>query len=123
MNYDQARQRINPDEEKISLWDWTTANNGIIYPARPCEKGICRHVTREEAERHFYEYCLGEVQEHVSNDEQRQCAICGTWTNKVLGNEQFWLLSLRAWLCDEHRNKQELGKLFPFEVGVELIHS
>lgn len=78
MNYDQARQL------KDGGWHWTTMNDGVVRTAEPCIKHIgdesdpawflmpynpddwerCEpHATREDAEKHFYEWCIESLAE------------------------------------------------------------
>lgn len=117
MNYAQARQR-----QDTKLWDWTVMNDKIIHRHDPCSES-CAHETQAEADKHFYDWSLEQVQEYTDSDVQRKCAVCGTWTQKSLGNHQFWLVISPEFLCDEHRNKDELMKLQPFQSPIILIYS
>lgn len=122
MNYDQARQRANKDGTPSGLWDWTTMNDGVIHPTASCSLS-CHHETQEEAERHFYEYCIENVKEFTNSDEQHKCAVCGDWTQKGLRNTSMFLIGFNLYLCDIHRNESELRKFSPFEFGLSIIHS
>lgn len=122
MNYDQARERMGEDGKGTGLWDWTSKNDGVIRPAGPCGGG-CDHHTREEAERHFYDYSLARVREFTLQGQQLECNVCGDWTAKGLDTPGLNLYSFRAMLCDKHRNREELQKLFPFKPVIALIHS
>ncbi len=117
MSYAKARQR-----EDSGLWDWSVMNNRIIHRHEPCTEA-CQHATQEEADKHFYEWSLSQVREYFDPDLQHKCAVCGAWTQKSLGNHRFWMIGFDAFLCDEHRNKDELVKLHPFQSPIGLIYS
>lgn len=143
MNYDEARQVVTgPDS--LGGWRWTTMNDGVIRTAAPCRRytGPVRtvaemmrepvkgtdfttcepHASKEEAERHFYDYSLEQV-------EERDCswtscsAHCGNPANKTLGNLGMALYFQPTPLCDQHRSREELIALYPFKTGIALIHS
>jgi hypothetical protein len=123
MNYDEARQRKNADGSESGMWDWTTKNDGRILIASPCSSK-CEHRSQEEAERHFYEHSLESAVEGFHKNVQYPCAVCGEWTTGYMGNNDFSLLSMHADLCDNHRSKEELAKIFPFQGGgVQVVHS
>ncbi len=117
MNYAQARQRKDD-----GLWDWTVMRDKQIRQASPCSDE-CHHVTQEEADRHFYEWCLSQVQEYEDTETQHKCAVCGAWTNRYFENRPMGHLNFMSYLCDAHRNLDELRKLHPFESGIALIYS
>ena len=122
MNYAQARQRSFSDGTPQDLWDWSTMNDGRAWVSNPCNHS-CRHATREEAERHFYDYCLEQAQVHPQEREMRRCRVCNAWTRNQLGNIQMWLLLQPEWLCDAHLTREFLAQVQPFAPGYTLVHS
>lgn len=137
MNYDQARQL------KDGGWHWTTKNDGIVRTAEPCLKHIgdesdpawylkpynasdwtrCEpHSTREEAERHFYEWCIESLKEDDLWD-WTGCQVCDAPTKKALGNRGMHMLITSVPLCDEHRNVDKVRELYPQPGGIALTHS
>ena len=140
MNYDKAR------EVPGKGWHWTTMNDGIVRTAEPCSRHVgdesdpmwymkpsnesdwqrCEpHATRDEAERHFYDWCLETVAETRMGDQQLRCRMpdCAEWTDTVLGNLQDERLFNGDPLCEAHRTREVLAQIRPFEPGMELIHS
>lgn len=143
MNYDQARQ-VALGDDALGGWHWTTMRGGVVRPAMPCRlyvgpvrsvadmmrepvKGTdfetCPpHATKEEAERHFYDYSLEQVDlERYSN--WQDCVICGEPTKMGLGNKGMSLYFQGSALCVEHLSREHLASKYPFEPGIELIHS
>lgn len=118
MNYDKAREH----PKKPGLFLWSSRNDNKLYYAEPCNEN-CQHHSAEEAERHFYNHCLEMAKEKTDPNQQHKCKVCDAWTQKSLGNYQLHLLFFHAFLCDEHRTKDELARLFPFESGIEVMHS
>ena len=133
MNYDEARQL------KDGGWHWTTMNNGVVRTASPCIQvpevnlfdeallaaNITRcdpHPTREDAERHFYDYSLSQLKETTTTHAQR-CEVCDTWTNKALCNKGEWLYFGYIFLCDNHRQPSHVEALRPFSPCIAVIHS
>jgi hypothetical protein len=121
VNYDKARERITENGRPSGLWEWSSLQNGHVGPTVPCS-GLCRHISREEAEKHFYDHSLERVRVHEDR-AVHECQACGDRTHSWLGNKQFWLIPFGAWLCEEHCNRVELVKLFPFRAGTEMLHS
>mgnify|MGYP001608649807 FL=1 len=139
MNYAEARQLEGGG------WHWTTMNDGIVRTSAPClqidehfdpantynppkSENLHRcqpHQTREEAERHFYDYCLEQARVHVHADEMRKCIICQAWTDAGMGNNQMWLGIRPVDLCEKHLTKEFLALAVPFppEGGISIIHS
>lgn len=125
MNYDEAR------ELKDGGWHWTTMNDGVVRTAPPCvripidESTITHcdpHPTREDAERHFYDYSLSQLKESTFLSA-KHCEYCDTWTNKALGNRGLGLYFREVFLCDTHRTTERVAALHPFKPGIALIHS
>lgn len=136
MNYDEARQL------KEGGWHWTSMHDGTVRTAIPCiwfddlefndalgpplpPNRIHRcppHATREEAERHFYNHSLANMQEGETSN-WNGCEVCDTPTKKTLGNRGMHGYFSEHFLCDQHRNKEELQKLQPFHTGIQVIHS
>ena len=140
MNYDEAR------EVPGKGWHWTTMNNGIVRTAEPCIRHVgdesdpmwylkpsteaawerCEpHATQEEAERHFYDWCLSTVAEIRLSGQMRRCRMdgCRTWTGTELGNRQMERLFNGDPLCAAHRNRETLALLHPFRPRLRVIHS
>ena len=104
MNYDEARQT------KDGIWHWTTMNDGLVRTCPPCIQmtdvpiedlghipvgvlGRCEHATKEEAERHFYDYCFEPEQiREGTNSHWLDCAKCGAPTKRLLGCPGLWSL-------------------------------
>lgn len=124
MNYDRARQRVGlGDDKPLGLWDWTTYNGRFgTRVAKPCTAS-CHHTTREEAERHFYEFCLASVKPFNDTEVQHKCGVCGAWTSRGFRNERLSMLKLESYLCKEHQTIAALEKLHPFKPDLEVIYS
>ena len=123
MNYAQARERLTQYYGQPSgLWDWSTKRDDMVRRSTPCETS-CAHKSPEEAERHFYDYCLEKAQVHEHPDEQRKSVICGAWTIKELGNNQMWLAIRPVDLCEAHLTQEYLAQAQPFKSGMAIIHS
>lgn len=115
MNYYAARQR------KDGRWDWTRLNDGVVSRSGPCAKHGEGHVTKEEAERHFYDSELAKLCETWSDgDVQYRCAVsgCGQWTQVGLASHGYFVTP--TWLCDRHRDPDMIEKLHPFKPGLEI---
>lgn len=139
MNYDEAREIPGKG------WHWTTMNNGVVRTAQPCIQipemsvedlmrkplmgtNITRcepHATREEAERHYYDWCLSTVTEIKLSNQQLRCRAegCEAWTGTELGNRQLECMFNGDPLCDEHRTRETLALIHPFAPGLRSIHS
>ena len=140
MNYAEAREIPGKG------WHWTTMNNGSVRTAQPCIRHIgdesdpmwylkpwnaadwqrcLPHKTKEDAERHFYEWSLANVKEG-SWDAYRKCHApgCEVLTNKTLSNRGFdGYFQFMDELCDEHRTREVLAVLHPFMPEIALMHS
>jgi hypothetical protein len=122
VNYAQARER-QLNGKPLGRWDWTTMNSHVVRRSEPCAGRTCTHQTHEEAERHFYSFCLERATIHEHADEQRKCVICGAWTTTEMGNNQMWLCVRPVDLCDEHLTREFLAQAVPFSPGLQIIHS
>lgn len=135
MNYAEAR------EVKGGGWHWTSMNDGNVRTAAPCitireregwqlgdpipEEDIKRcepHATKEEAERHFYDWSLETLHESEWTSAQKCETGCGAWSNKSLGNHFHGYFG-DVFLCDFHRNADRVAELKPFRPDIQLIHS
>ena len=140
MNYDEARQL------KDGGWHWTTMNDGVVRTAAPCVRHVgdesdplwymqpskaedwayCEpHETQEDAERHFYEWCLENVTEQKYTTKQL-CSVegCDEWSQFALGNNELGrFFGLGPNLCDAHRNREHLATLRPFHSPIRSVHS
>jgi hypothetical protein len=123
MNYAEARQRMGDNGLPSGLWDWTSKNDEVIHAAGPCAARTCEHHSKEEAERHYYDWSLEKVKEFSLERQQVPCEVCGEWTQKGLHAPGYNTYGFEALLCDRHRNKEELIKLRPFTPGIQSIHS
>jgi hypothetical protein len=115
MRYSAARQR-----QSDGKWDWTTQRGEAVYAVPPCGDGCPGHDTKEEAERHYYDYQLAKLKER-SQDIKCRCEAkdCDVWTNKTLDTD----LYDATYLCDAHRNKEVFEQLHPFHPGREIWES
>jgi len=120
-------------------------NYGVVRTAQPCitilkpldpmsldvslkASDITRcppHATKEEAERHYYDWCLSTVVEIKLSDQQLRCRAegCEAWTDTELGNRQLDRMFNGDPLCDVHRNRETLALIHPFTSGLRSIHS
>lgn len=115
MNYYEARQRSTDGR-----WDWTCMNDGQIWRAAPCrDHGAGGHATKEEAERHYWEYQTGELRT-FPDQAHYPCKVCETFTNqRAISRDGM----VSAYLCDEHRNIDIFRALFPFKPGMSIASS
>jgi hypothetical protein len=114
MNCYEARQR-----EVDGRWDWTVMNDGIIRRAGPCRDHEDGHSTKEEAERHYWDYELSRLKEHTTGGHY-PCEVCGALTNKELSWHH---IGPTARLCDDHRSREQFERLNPFEPGLSVVSS
>lgn len=114
MNYYKARQRKGDGR-----WDWTRMNDGRIWASAPCSGHADGHATREEAERHYYDHRLETAREYEYPDVQRRCQLCEAWTQKSLG----WPDGPTYDLCDDHRNREGLARVYEFAPGLQIASS
>ena len=118
-------------------------NDGVVRTAQPCltilrpfdhlkpfeplapedVKRCEPHATREEAERHYYDWSLGGVSESTFRGAEKCEYGCGEWTNKALGSRQLGGHFPATYLCDLHRTTAILASLRPFEPGFAVTHS
>lgn len=146
MNYDEARQ-IAPTPDSLGGWHWTTMNDGRIRTAAPCRlyTGPVRsvadmmrapvrgsdfttcapHETREEAERHFYDYSREEAMAHEVDISWSNCRYpeCKNPANHALGVGRLDLFGSLTPLCDDHRNANGWEAANPFYTPMFLMHS
>jgi hypothetical protein len=108
VNYYDARKR-----QSDGRWDFTCMNDGEIWPVGYCaQEGGGHHETEAEARECYRDYLLdNELRFRNPADPAtlRKCEVagCGVFTG---GSAE---LSLRTWvLCDAHRNRAEVEKLF-----------
>ena len=139
MNYEQARQ-IGPTGPAPGKWNWTNANDGMspnpftVAPCRQPEPGKerCDHDTREEAERHHYDYERGQVRiVHIDLStvrERRRCDVpgCSNWERYHAIWPGGYIVDS---LCSRHSGADPTNGLagpdlvHPFEPGLSVIHS
>lgn len=122
MNFYTARKTLVGD-----IWRWTCANGEQIWTSTPCTEE-CQHATREEAERHYYEYRMSKLRtfefEHWEECEHPECKVEDghrTLTNKMLGEVGSILRG--KMLCDQHRTEAVYRQLTPFVPGSEIWSS
>lgn len=129
MNYYEPKQR-----QSDGRWDYTRNNlpTGYCREFKPFDKEFVEkyHISELDAEKHngfSHKYhsdghnssdeacdCYKEYQldhqlqlDHEDKNQQRKCQVCGEWTTK------FALLDCSIFqLCDEHRNREEIAKLY-----------
>jgi hypothetical protein len=116
MNYAEARQR-----ESDKRWDWTVRNDDRIWRSEPCSGHEDGHETREEAERHFWEWEMAQpFSVFVEERHLRRCEICNEWTDaRVRMYDGYKTLVL----CSIHQNRLSIEQLYPFAPGRALIYS
>lgn len=78
----------------------------VIRKENPCPG----HDTAEEAIEHNRQYEIDHAREFETEDEQRKCKVCGTWTTKGLVSSGGRICGLHEYLCDEHRNRDGLDQ-------------
>lgn len=114
MKYSRARQVEGG-------WLWTDERDGKIYRGVSC-MNCPPHETREEAERHFYDFCLSRLEEcqvNVSNP----CIICKAPTQTILGNPNLGEYFNFAAVCQDHDAPDTMARLYPFHPNLTLTHS
>jgi hypothetical protein len=122
MNYEQARRRM-----KDGKWHWTNLNDGKVYPSGGCAQDCPGHDSREEAERHQYEYELNNLAEIALQpiegavDGRHQCVVCGAGTLQALQITGHCLRLVP--LCAAHCNRAGYALAHPFQPGRSFAHS
>lgn len=116
MNYYQARQRQGDQR-----WDWTVRNDDRFYRVDACAEHDDGHATREEAERHQWEWATSELTESTLIGVQHPCAVCQAWTDRAASTRDGHGSHIS--LCDEHRNVEGLRQAYPFRPGVAITSS
>lgn len=116
MNYYQARQR-----QSDRRWDWTVRNDDRYYRIAPCVDHDDGHETREEAERHWWDWATAELRESTLIDQQRPCAVCRAWTDLLAESRDGHLGPVS--LCETHRNTEGLRQAAPFHPGTSITSS
>ncbi len=108
MNYYQARE-ILKDGEPSGKWHYTVWNDNRIMPVGYCAQGCEGHETREGAYEHQTAYLLDHQTRYDGEwaGTQYQCMVCKTWTSKFASVDH-----QKFTLCDEHRNREQVAKLF-----------
>lgn len=119
MNYAQARQR-----QSDGRWDWTTMNDGRVWPSAPCSTHEDGHATQEEAERHHWDYELDTVRRFEVPDHQagslERCRICKAFT---ASHVRFADGYTTIFLCPDHQDRASLEQGYPFAPNRQVIHS
>jgi hypothetical protein len=116
VNYYSARKRGNDNR-----WDWTCMNDGRIWKSPPCTEHEDGHATEEEAQRHFYDHELSRLRETTTGDDVRvKCEYqpCDGLTSHGLVGIRYFTTPI--YLCETHRNRSIVAKLYPFEEGIEI---
>lgn len=119
MNYYEARQRTSDGR-----WDWTGMNDSRIFKAGPCAGHDDGHATKEEAERHFYDWELDQLQElkgPSSTQHRCQSPGCQTFTDIALAIGGH--IGVHFWLCKDHRTRGEVARIYPFTPGLTITSS
>ena len=135
VNYEEARQ-IGPNGPAPGKWNWSNFNDTVQdapFTAAPCawpdfESGRrrCDHDTREEAERHHWEYEVARVQFHRLDLDtlrgRQRCDVpeCQNWEDYRTS----WPGGFRSdALCTGHANREGVTTIHPFVPGMQSIHS
>ena len=105
MNYQKARQL-----ESTKKWHYTSENNGRIHPIGYCANHE-GHETAEEAQACYKGYLLDNnlLLDGKWEGQLSKCQVCGEWTDGMASipwNQ--WYVTL----CDTHRNRGEVERLF-----------
>jgi hypothetical protein len=107
MNYYQARE-ISKDDKPTGKFHYTRMNDGDIRPVGYCASNCPGHDTPEEAAEHYRQYLIDNAQyDHKMLNQQKQCQICGQWTDQFATTFQYGLFVL----CPEHCNRESLEKV------------
>lgn len=109
MNYYQAREIMGTDGKGTGKWHYTVRNKRLgTMPVGYCADGCEGHETPEGAYEHQAAYLLDHGTRYgESSGAQYPCKVCKAWTSGFaeIGYRIFML-------CDEHRNRDEVAKLF-----------
>lgn len=105
MNHLKARQL-----EATGKWHYTLMNDERIYPIGRCREHE-GHDTPEEAKACYKSYLLDTKLRFDSKlaDTLQHCEVCGEWTD---GLATIPTTTWQAALCDAHRIREEVEKLF-----------
>lgn len=105
MNYYGARQR-----EGDKKWDYTCKNDNRVWPVGYCAQSDGgHHDTKEDAYKCYTKYLLDNrmrLDRKLSN-MQLKCEICAVYTEMQAEVDQTAFT-----LCDEHRTRENVEKLF-----------
>lgn len=110
MNYYQARELKGPDGKGTGKWHYTVSNKRTgTMPVGYCADGCPGHDTPEGAYEHQTAYLLDHRTNYdgLMTDMLFRCEICGAWTDRYATIDD-----RRFNLCDEHRNREQVAKLF-----------
>ncbi len=102
-------------------WAWTVQEGDAISQSGPCVLHGNGHTTKEEAERHFYDWdcqTLSQVKEE-RHGKSHDCEIpwCRVFTGRGMATK---FHPDPLWLCSEHRFRHIYTMLRPFKAGVEV---
>lgn len=115
MIYYQARQRLD------GRWDWTGMRDDLIFRTGPCIGHDDGHATREEAERHFYEYEIERLKE--VEIQWFRCSHPGCHELSRKGLETPRLYPFPEALCDAHRTTEVFREIKPFYTNIAIVSS
>ena len=112
MNYYEARRQESGEQ----YWHWTCLRDSKICICDSCSPA-CVHKTREEAERHFYEWTLDNLIEETLTGQRFPCAYpgCSVWTSVYMASRR---VTHGLFLCDKHRNRENFKNARPFRPGL-----
>lgn len=118
MRYYAARLRTD------GRWDWTVERDKVITVDGPCVTHTDGHPTKEEAERHFYEWDIKTLGLITESDDKLfhgcEAPECKTHTTIGFVTRYRWK---PQWFCDLHRVKEIYIMLNPFKPGVMITQS
>jgi hypothetical protein len=98
MNYYEALQR------RDGRWDFTRNGAATGY-CREHEEG---HATKEEASECYKEYLLDhKLRFSKMSNQQQRCAVCKEYTEGYAEMDTSLIV-----LCDKHRNREEVAKIY-----------
>lgn len=98
LNCYMARQRAGDGR-----WAWTRKSGDMITPSGPCAIDCGGHLSKIEAERHFYDYELANaVAVSSAKDTAHKCEApgCSAWATQ--GAKTRVLILVPVWMCPLH---------------------
>lgn len=107
-------------DTESGLWYWTYFDRGATEIGVPCTQE-CHHSTRLNADLHLYDYSIEQAVEQ-GHLIPAQCEYpgCEVKTSTAYFNHDYRLIPFNAFLCTEHRNKENLRLVRPFVTPIKI---